>query len=762
MNISIFSSLATAYLWVLLLLGTGAGTLLAQSQATGQVYDQDGEPLIGATVKRPDGTGAVTDAGGAFELPLRVEDKVLVFSYVGFQPVTVEVATAEFPLTVTMNEGSDLAAVEVTARNKGSFTSLLDGRNVESLTSKELRKAPCCTLAESFENSAVVDLTYGDPLTGRREIQMLGLRGNYTQVTFEKFPMLGGLATPYAMDIIPGTWVDGIQISKGSGSSESGASGLSGQINTELKKPTIDAPVFVNLFANSQNRFEGNLHLNKALTNNLSIGAYLHSSTMKNDHDRDFDTFKDMPDRESNVGMLRLFRRNPADNWEGQWNVLVAKDIREGGQRTAHDHGQATLDPYVIRQDNQRVEVFGKTGYFGFAHPSRSIGFMYSGAYHRLNNLYGRNIHQAEQQSLYFNTLYHTDIRNEKHKLSLGGTVQTDRFDEVLSDVRYDRTETVAGANAEYLYSAKTRGNPSANNNFTAIVGLRVDHHSLGGWQASPRVNIKYNLSEYNALRVSAGRGWRSPNVLVENVNRLPSSRQVRMDAAPQGAHPGFMGLERAWNVGANMTQEVRVRERAMTFVLDFYRTDFQNQIVVDVEQDLASIFLYQLEGRSFSNSFMGSMEYELLPRVDVKLAYKYNDVRTEYRQNGLREVPQVPRHRALATVDYDGKRWRANVNYQWIGQQRLPDHDLIPSTVYVSQSQVAPSFGLLNTQLTYVANSKLELYAGVENITNVYQQNAIIGAYEPFDGDYFDATQVYQPLNQRMYFLGLRYTAAK
>jgi outer membrane receptor for ferrienterochelin and colicin len=739
-----------------------AGTLAAQRQATGQIFDQDGEPLIGATIKRPDGTGTVTDNAGAFDLSLSANDGVLVFSYVGFQALTVATDTVTFPLRVVMQEGSALAAVEVTARTSGSFTSLLDGRNVESLTSKELRKAPCCTLAESFENSAVVDLTYGDPLTGRREIQMLGLRGNYTQVTFEKLPLLGGLATPYAMDLIPGTWVDGIQISKGSGSTESGASGLSGQINTEMKKPTSDVPVFLNLYGNSQNRLEGNLHLNKALSETWSLGAYLHSSTMKNNHDRDFDTFKDMPDRQANVGMLRLFRRNPTDNWEGQWNVLVAQETRQGGQDVAHNHGQATLDPYLIRQSNERVEVFGKTGFFGFNNPNRSIGFLYSGAYHRLDNLYGRDPHVAEQQSLYFNSLYHTDIVNNKHKLSLGGTVQTDHFDEALSDVRYDRRETVAGVNAEYLFNSKTCDNPGAADNLTAIVALRVDHHSLGGWQASPRVNLKYNLSEHNALRVSAGRGWRSPNILVENINRLPSSRRVRMDAGPDGANPGFLGLETAWNVGANLTQDIHIRERELRLVVDFYRTDFQHQIVVDVEQDLESIFLYQLDGRSFSNSFMASAEYEILPRVDMKLAYKYNEVRTEYRQNGLRDVPQVPRHRALATVDYDGKRIRANVNYQWIGRQRLPDHNLIPESVFVAQPQVAPAFGLLNTQLTYVANSKLEVYAGVENITNVYQQNAIIGAWEPFDGAYFDATQVYQPLNQRMYFLGMRYSMGK
>ena len=51
---------------------------------------------------------------------------------------------------------------------------------------------------------------------------------------------------------------------------------------------------------------------------------------------------------------------------------------------------------------------------------------------------------------------------------------------------------------------------------------------------------------------------------------------------------------------------------------------------------------------------------------------------------------------------------------------------------------------------------------AGAENITNVVQRNAIIGAYDPFEGAYFDATQVYQPLNGSVLYVGLRYALPK
>lgn len=735
-------------------------SLTAQSHhmLEGAVFDEDNYPLAGATVSWEDGSGTTCDVEGKFSLHQDGSHTRFTVSYLGFESRTFLLDTLVFPLRIVLQEGGNtLMEVQVTARDKGSYTSTLSGRNIESLTSKELRKAPCCTLAESFENSPVVDLTYGDPLTGRREIQMLGLRGNYTLLTLEKRPALTGLATPYALDMIPGTWVSGIQLGKGSGSVESGAAGLTGQINTELHSPKSDVPFFVNLFAGSQGRGEANVHFNQEIDEVLSHGLYLHGSFTENKHDRDFDSFKDMPDRRTGAALYR-FLRSGKGNWEGQWNVLATYDRREAGQDAVHNHGQATLDPYRITQNNEHLEVFGKTGFFGFEKPHQSLGFIYSGSYHRLNNRYGRKQHLGEQQSLYFSSLYHTQIVDDRHQLAMGINLQYDRFEESLADARFDRTENTLGAYGEYTFLWEQFKADRPYRAFTAIASLRADRHNLGGFQASPRLNLKYNFSENNAVRLSAGRGWRSPNVLVENLNWLPSSRQLALPSATDASNPGFSGLETAWNFGANFTQGFEINGRSGQFLVDYFHTNFQNQIVVDVEQNLSQLLLYQLDGASFANSVMLSLSHEILPLIDVKLAYKYNDVRTTYQTKGLRTMPLIPRHRVLTTLDYDGSRFRANLNFQWVGTQRLPDHDLIPEEVFLPHPQIAPSFGLLGGQITYVANAKTEIYFGGENLTNVTQRNAIIGAQEPFDGPYFDAAQVYQPLFGRIFFVGLRY----
>ncbi len=732
------------------------------AQTRGEVFDTDDYPLVGATVTWADGTGTTVDADGHFLLPENPGQRQFRISYLGFATRDFMTDTLSFPLKVVMvEEGTALGQVEVTARDGGRAASLLNSRNIESISSKELRKAPCCSLAESFENSPVVDLTYGDPLTGRREIQMLGLRGNYTQLTLEKRPMLDGLASPFALDLIPGPWVSGIQIGKGSGSLESGAAGLTGEINTELIKPINGPKAYVNLFGNTQGRGEVNLMGNTQISKTLWLGGAAHGSFTENKHDHDFDRFKDMPDRRTAVGLIRLFRKGE-DNWEGQWNILGARDRRTGGQQDVHDHGQAVLEPYLIDQDNRRIEAWGKTGYFGFSKPWQSIGFIYSGSYHELNNRYGMKLHQGEQKSGYLNALYHTRIGNDNHQVSLGGTARMDDFTEVFDETDYSRSENTIGAYGEYTFSWEESREGRSFRALTAILGLRMDRHNLGGTQLSPRLNVKYNPNERSALRLSVGRGWRSPNLLVDNLNWLPSSRTVTdrrgSDEDMGGENPGFRGLESAWNYGVNFTQDFQIGGRDGQIIFDLFRTDFQHQLVVDAEQDIETLRIYQLDGKSFANSFMVSGNYEILPLVDVKLAYKYNDVRQTYDNNGLREVPLTPRHRALATLGYDGRRIKVHLNYHWTGEQRLIDFDEIPEEIFLPHPQRSPAFGILSVNVTYVANAKTEFYAGGENLTNRTQRDAIIGAWSPFDG-YFDASQVYQPLFQRRAYVGVRWT---
>src|SRR6478609_3094834 len=155
-----------------------------------------------------------------------------------------------------------LQTVKVQSQSKSLKKSYKGTTNTTTITGKELLKAACCNLAESFETNPSVDVSFSDALTGAKQIKMLGLSSPYLMITEENIPMVRGASQAFGMSFIPGTWVESIQITKGAGSVVNGYESISGQINAELIKPVKDIPFFFNAYGASDSRFELNTHFN--------------------------------------------------------------------------------------------------------------------------------------------------------------------------------------------------------------------------------------------------------------------------------------------------------------------------------------------------------------------------------------------------------------------------------------------------------------------------------------------------------------------
>ena len=228
----------------------------------GIVTNEKEELLIGATVLWADTKqGTVTDTLGRFWLPRRDREATLIVRYVGYSDASVAVLPQEDSLWVEIKGVTQLQQVTISEHSFDNRVSTLETRNVESIQRNELRKAPCCNLSESFETNGAVDVTYANALTGVREIQMLGLRGIYSQFMVENRPSMGGIATPFAFEYIPGTWLGSIQLAKGASTVKNGYTGISGQINAEIVKPKLDKPLYVNAFSSTEGREIGRAHV---------------------------------------------------------------------------------------------------------------------------------------------------------------------------------------------------------------------------------------------------------------------------------------------------------------------------------------------------------------------------------------------------------------------------------------------------------------------------------------------------------------------
>lgn len=741
-----------------LLLGFTFNILILHAQQpatmlTGIVSNEKEELLIGATVFWKDTKkGGVTDLDGRFNIPLRDTKATLVVNYVGYTPAEVEVLPGENNLWVEVTGIKQLQEVTIKGKGFDNHISTLDPRNVERITSNELRKAPCCNLSESFQTNGAIDVTYPNPLTGVKEIQLLGLRGIYSQFLVENRPTMTGIATPFAFEYIPGTWLSGIVLAKGASTVKTGNNGITGQVNADLVKPQSDKPLFVNMFTSTEGRGEVNVHLNKK-GKTTSNGLYLHGSFVDNKWDMNRDNFKDSPNRQQLNAMYRLAYDGP--NGCAQFNVQALSDRRQSGQIKPNLAGQL----FSIDQNNDRVEMWGKYGKEElFGKQFLELGNILSASWHRTNAVFGSNAYQAEQKSIYWQTLIQNIIGTTDHKIVVAPSIQYDDIVETVNEGDLSRRETVAGMMAEYTYSRPNLDMDMPD--FVLVLGGRIDWNSRFGWLATPRMSAKYNFTKNSVVRLSAGRGFRSPNLVAENISLLASNRLFKF--------ADNIGVEEAWNYGVNYTHNFKIAKREASFSFDAYRTDFVNQVLVDVEQaplvtgSDTSFFVafYNSPGQSFSTSLLANFQYNLLPGLDIKLSYKWNDVRAEFADGKLKRQPLVARQRGLVMLDYTTpkKHWVFNTYVQIIGEQRLPDNSYVPHEYTHDFPPTTPVFGLWNAQITRRLGKQWEVYAGCENITGYQQHHAIIAAEEP-ESPFFNGSQVWAPMMRQVGYLGVRFS---
>jgi outer membrane receptor for ferrienterochelin and colicin len=644
-----------------------------------------------------------------------------------------------------------LKEVKINTSQKGLKKSLKGTANTTLVTSKELLKAACCNLAESFETNPSIDVNFADALTGTKQIKMLGLTSPYILITEENVPSVRGASQAFGLSFTPGTWIDNIQITKGAGSVINGYESISGQINTELIKPANDIPFFVNFYGSTDSRYELNTHFNKKISDKWATSLFVHGNARVQKNDMNDDMFLDNPlGQQFNIAN-RWQYTNVETGLVSFINARFLRDEKQSGEVDFDpDRDRLTTNKWGSEINTERFDLTSKIGYVFKDMPYQSIGFQNAFSNHIQQSYFGLNQYDIKQQSFYSNLIFNSIINNTMHKFSTGLNFSYDSYAEFVNLSDVSRIDNSVGAFFEYTYDNTT--------NFSYVLGGRVDNHNRLGVFFTPRLHAKYNPWDKAVLRFSAGRGKRAANIYAENQQLFASSRVFSVldtNGKVYGLNP-----EIAWNYGLSFTQNFILFGKKSDITLDFYRTDFQNQAVVDVMNSPQQVLFYNLQGKSFANSLQFDFNMELEEHLNVRTAYKFFDVATDY-SSGTFQRPLQARHRFFGNLEYEtptsdeGQQWRFDATVNWTGKQQLPTTASNP--VEERFSEFSPSFTTLNMQITLQQSSTLEFYCGVENLGNYRQINAILGETNPF-GNFFDTSIVYAPVFGQMFYGGLRY----
>jgi outer membrane receptor for ferrienterochelin and colicin len=758
-------------LFFVVLLGTLAPFMMyGQVQLNGKIYDAavgQKQSLFGANIYHSvSQSGAVTDENGNFSLEIPSVPTQLVLSYVGYKTDTLDIQDSSF-ISFGLTPENDLEQVVVITRKSSQFVSALSTQQVIRVSSDELLKAACCNLSESFETNPAIDVNFSDAVTGTKQIKMLGLTSPYILITAENIPVVRGAAQSLGLSFVPGTWVESMQITKGAGSVTNGYESIAGQINVELQKPNTDAPFYFNAFLAGNGRQEFNVHLNETVSDKWHTGLYVHGNQRQRSVDRNNDGFLDTPIAKQ-INILNRWQYTDTELGLVSFiNARILRDRKVSGQRDFRsDLAQASQNSWGSLIDTDRADFSAKLGYVNPDVTWQTMGIQGAWSLHDQKSTFGLRPYDIEHQSAYLTFLYNSIIGDTRHKIKFGLNGTYDQYNERLAldalgsnNQVFSRTERGLGLFTEYAYNDMDK--------LGVTLGFRIDQHNLLGLFLTPRLHLKYQILPKTTLRGSLGRGKRIPNIFSEHLNVFATGRAIIIESAGtassadlDGARGNFYGLnpEIAWNYGFSIQQKVVLGARTMTLGLDYYRTAFVDQVIVDWEQ-VGAIRFYNNSRPSWAQSYQLDLAYSPWGLFDLQMAYKYYDLSTAFDSGDKRPI-LIPDHRVFANLAYtlDGRRenhpLKFDLTFNWLGNQRLPE---LPQTAALQGQSNTPFVTTLNGQITKQWGSVFDWYFGVENISDLRQEDPIINGDQPFASD-FDSSMVYGPIFGRMWYTGIRY----
>lgn len=742
----------------ILLLVSSYYVSLAQGSVRGSVFGLDENdnktPLAKSSVVWM-GTqkGVLTDKKGEFSIQRVPNSDKLVISFVGYKTDTITVSAGEETLEISLKQSLTTDEVRVTAEAPQALISTSSVVNSTMITSRGLQKAACCNLAESFVTNAAAEVEYSDAMSGARQIKLLGLKGTYTQLQTENVPSMRGLATSFGLGYVPGPWMESIAISKGTSSVVNGFESITGQINIDYKKPENHDPTHFNFYGDHLGRFEANSYGSFDVSKELSTMMFVHGSTQQLYHDLNNDNFIDHPE----VSQFNLMNR-----WnfvgESMESVTAANFIyedRKAGQKEyIFDNNR---DFYGMDIKTTRFNVFTKNGFVINPESNTSIGTILSFTHHNQKSFYGLNNFDAQQNSFYANFLFATSLQGHTaehsdgedvssdeepikwHKITSGVSLQYDNYFHTLNGTNAVVNEYIPGIFAEYSFLGLT--------DLVLTGGIRADYHNVYGTFITPRFHAKYSPDDLFTLRLSVGRGSRTPYAIAENSFVLASSREIIMLED--------ILREEATTYGASFTKEFDFAGMYFTFNTDYFHTQFDNQLIVDMDRNSQSIYFYNLDGESYSHSLQVDFIAEITQNIIISTAYRFNEVKMT--TNGeLLDKPFQSFHKGFlnAALSTSNQSWSFDMTVEYNGGGRIPNTHKNPKEYRMHDK--FDSFFMLHGNIVKRIEG-FEIYLGAENIFDFVQSNPLIAANDPF-GDYFDSSMIWGPVIGRKIYLGVRY----
>ncbi len=734
---------------------------------SGTVTGEDG-PLPFATVRITGShAGTTTDESGRFEIGgLSPGNYVLVASFVGHVPQKKEIALRpgeELDFEFLLLASENLDEIVVTGTQKPTYVSDSPIK-VEVITARQLDTYLPSAASSIMESISLVNGVQEVVACGvcyTNSISVNGLPGSYTAVLMDGTPIYGSLASVYGLNGIPNMIIDRFEVIKGANSTLYGSEAVAGVINIITKNPE-QQPIFsADLMTSTHREAFGNLAFAPALGRssgyigvNFGTGSYY--------QDENNDGFGDgvNSDQVSVFTKFNLFR--PSKKTFSIAAKYYYEDRRNGVEAFLKDRAYKDLrgsnSIYGESIYTHRMELFGSYA----LNTEANLKLDYSLSNHLQNSYYGADFYEASQQIAFSNFTW--GFERKKHDVLIGATLRYDAYDDnTAATEKYENEELINRPNNQFVPGLFAQDEYSVSKKFTALGGLRVDHHVDHGLILSPRLNLKYAGSEWYTLRFNFGTGFKVVNLFTEDHAFIQGQRELIIAEA--------LKPERSINLSLNYNQVYNGLGGSGSIDLEGYYTHFTDKILPDYD---TPGFIRYANSRGIAQTFgVGiNLNHRFYFPLSFNLGLNFlKSTETEYDEEGAAFSSYIlfaPRVSGVISANYHWKAQDLTLAYsaQFTGEMALPEvFDLDEDGLPLEEPRPTRSrpFSLHQVQLTKRLRDQYSLYLGVNNLFNFVQEDSpLVGTNDPDHpvgfSPYFDTSYSYAPNHGIEFFVGLKW----
>lgn len=613
---------------------------------------------------------------------------------------------------------------------------------------------------------------------GFTQLRMNGMDGNYSQILINSRPVFSALSGVYGLEHIPSIMIERLEIVRGGGSALFGANAIAGTVNIITRDPVF---------------------------NSYQIGTnYSFIDNQSSDYLINFNSSVITDDRKSGLFLFGMYRnRQPYDSNNDEFSEMTKLKNFSGGFRAFYKPGRLSkisIDMHALNEFRRGGNKFDELphmteiteqvthnilgGGITYDHTSKDytgkLSVYISGQYTGRDSYYGAEFNPAG----YGNTTDLSAVTGIQYTRSFSNLFfapgkLTTGFEDTYSNLNDKKLSYFDPQNNEFI-DGHTIVAQELNNlgsflqsewtlhKVTFLFGLRYDipDKVLGIKPVFiPRANILFDVVRNMQMRLSYGKGYRSPQVFDEDLHIEASAARMHIHTISENLKPET-SHSMSGSIDYTLTNEnfqaYFLAEGFYTHLLDPFSKEY---IVHEDEKELevrkinagdgAYVAGVNLEAKiAFANTLQIQMG-GTIQRSEYEKAQQWG----EDENNTEKTMLKSPNNYAYMIFSYSPtKQFSASLNSTYTGAMLVPHFaggndpkgNLIDKETLVRTRKFFDIGAKLSYNFKLSSEAWLQISGGMQNIFNSYQTD--------FDqGKYRDAGYIYGPSKPRTVFFGVK-----